>query len=297
MLSSRGFSAETRGRKSGLRRNIIRIDEEKCNGCGLCIPNCPEGALQIVAGKARLVGDLLCDGLGACLGHCPEGAILVEEREAEAYDEKTVIANVAALGKGTIEAHLVHLMEHGLRDHLQQAVGFLQEKGISVDLDRDRTPAVTASAGFGGCPGSQSTSFARIDPPAEAQGVRSSMLTHWPIQLHLINPMAPHFFRSNLLLAADCVAYTVGDFHKDNLKGKTLAIGCPKLDEGQEAYLAKLITLIDSAEIQSLTVLIMQVPCCSGLFQLAKRAVDESSRKIPIRCQVVGIRGEILIGP
>ena len=277
-----------------MKREIIRIDEDKCNGCGLCIPNCPEGALQIVGGKARLVGDLLCDGLGACLGHCPEGAILVEEREAEAYDERTVIANVAAQGKDAIEAHLRHLMDHGQGAYLQQAVGYLQGKGITVDLHTEKPLSTFAAPRSGGCPGSQSTTFASINPPAEAEGVRASMLTHWPIQLHLVNPMAPHFLGSDLLLAADCVAYTMGDFHKDHLKGKTLAIGCPKLDDGQEAYLAKLITLIDSAEIQSLTVMIMQVPCCSGLFQLAKRAVAQSSRKIPIRYQVVGIRGEIV---
>ena len=277
-----------------MKRKIIRIDEEKCNGCGLCIPNCPEGALQIVSGKARLVRDLLCDGLGACLGHCPEGAILVEEREAEAYDEKAVIANVAAQGRETIEAHLHHLMEHGQRDHLHQAVGFLQERGIAVDIPRQSPSTPTASGHFVGCPGARSATFAVVDPPAQGGEVRASMLSHWPIQLHLVNPLAPHFAGSDLLLAADCVAYTIGDFHKDHLHGKTLAIGCPKLDDGQEAYLAKLITLIDSAEIRSLTVMIMQVPCCSGLFQLAQRAVQQSSRKIPIRYQVVGIRGEIV---
>ena len=277
-----------------MKRKIIRIDEEKCNGCGLCIPNCPEGALQIIGGKARLVGDLLCDGLGACLGHCPEGAILVEEREAEAYDERTVIANVVAQGKDTIEAHLRHLEEHDQQDYLQEAVDFLQERGILVTISEEKPPATQATKAIGGCPGSQSANFARLDPLAEASGVRDSMLTHWPIQLHLVNPMAPHFAGSDLLLAADCVAYTMGDFHKDHLQGKTLAIGCPKLDDGQEAYLAKLVTLIDSAQVRSLTVMIMQVPCCSGLFQLAQRAVGQSSRRIPIRYQVVGIRGEVL---
>jgi NAD-dependent dihydropyrimidine dehydrogenase PreA subunit len=277
-----------------LKRQIIRIDEEKCNGCGLCIPNCPEGALQIVSGKARLVRDLLCDGLGACLGHCPEGAILVEERDAEAYDEASVLENIVLQGKETIEGHLKHLQEHNQPELLRQALRYLEERGIKTDLQMGKSPGPPAPRVFSSCPGSQSASFVPLDLPANDQGVHASKLSHWPIQLHLINPMAPHFSRSNLLLAADCVAYSIGDFHEDHLKGKTLAIGCPKLDDGQEAYVAKLAALIDGAAIHSLTVMIMQVPCCSGLLQLAKKAVERSSRKIPICYQVVGTRGDIL---
>ncbi len=264
-----------------MKRKIIRIDNEKCNGCGDCIPNCPEGALQIVDGKARMVRDLLCDGLGACIGHCPQGAIAVEEREAEAYDERTVMAGIYSQGERAVEAHLKHLRDHNDEGSLRQALHFLRERGASVEAPRSPS----------GCPGTQPSSFLTQISTADSGGSR---LTHWPIQLHLINPMAPHYRRSDLLLAADCVAYSAGDFHGAYLNGRTLAIGCPKLDDNQEVYLSKLTTLIDAAEVNSLTVMIMQVPCCSGLFNLARSAVVRASRKIPIKYVVVGIRGEIL---
>ncbi len=277
-----------------MKREIIRVDEEKCNGCGLCIPNCPEGALRIVSGKARLVRDLLCDGLGACLGHCPEGAIIVEERDAEAYDETSVIANIVPQGRDTIETHLTHLREHNQQEYLRQAIGYLEGHGIAISRREEELGFPPSLDRTAGCPGLQSSSFNSRDRSANEVGSRASRLTHWPIQLHLINPKAPHFAGSDLLLAADCVAYAVGDFHEDHLKGKCLAIACPKLDDGQDAYLAKLTALIDSAGIGSLTVMIMQVPCCSGLLHLARRAADQASRKIPIRHLVIGVRGEIL---
>jgi ferredoxin len=281
-----------------MQRTIIRINEEKCTGCEECIPNCPEGALKIVNGKARLAGDSLCDGLGACLGRCPEGAITVEVREAEAYDERTVIANIAAQGAEAVESHLKHLREHDETAALRIALEFLGSDPQLMVIDSPRPAAVQPPRTSGGCPGSQSMSFGAPAPqagpatnPAEEQ---VSQLTHWPIQLHLINPAAPHFEGSDLLLAADCVPFSLDGFHSRYLQGRTLAIGCPKLDDGQEVYLSKLVQLIDSARIRSINVMIMQVPCCSGLFHLATQAVERATRKIPIHYRVIGIRGEVL---
>ncbi len=273
-------------------RKIISIDEEKCNGCEDCLPSCPEGAIRIIEGKARLISDLFCDGLGACLGQCPEGAITIEEREATPYDEFQVIAAISQKGPAVLKAHLDHLKEHNEVKYLQQALDYLREKNIRLDSeDEKQKPAAFVPSG---CPGTRVVNIEPVKKIGNMEGTRASMLTHWPIQLHLISPMAPHFHQSNLLLAADCVAFTIGEFHKDHLKGKTLSIGCPKLDDGQDTYLAKLTALIDEAQISSLTVMIMQVPCCSGLLRLAAKAVEQASRKMPIQYKVVGLKGEIL---
>jgi ferredoxin len=277
-----------------MKRKIIKIDEEKCNGCGLCMPGCPEGALQMIDGKARLVSDLFCDGLGACIGQCPEGAITIEEREAVAYDERQVIAGIAKQGKAVVEAHLQHLRDHNQMEYLQQALAYLREKGLIATKDAAASP-MHSHAG-GGCPGSRAMSFAPAaeDPTPRPAGNLPSRLTHWPIQLHLISPQAPHFQGADLLLAADCVAFSLGGFHEDYLKGKTLAIACPKLDNGQEIYVEKLVSLIDHAQVKSLTVMIMQVPCCGGLLQMARSASAQAERQLPIDYIVVGLRGEIL---
>ena len=277
------------------RRKVIRIDEGKCNGCGLCIPNCSEGALEIRDGKARLMSEVVCDGLGACLGECPEGAISIEYREAEAYDETVVIANLLNReDQSALDAHLEHLQEHGETELLRQATQYLKNRGRR-DIAANKASAAP-SAVFAGCPGSRSASFKAKtkDNCSDDPGRHASELTHWPIQMHLIQPLAPHFRGSNLLLAADCVAHAYADFHRDFLKGKTLVIACPKLDDGQDVYLEKLIALIDEAEIQSITVAVMEVPCCSGLLRMVQAAVNQSSRKIPIEFSVVGIQGRIL---
>ena len=277
-----------------MKRKIIEIDEGKCNGCGLCIPGCPEGALKVIDGKARLISDLFCDGLGACIGHCPEGAITIEEREASPYDERQVIAGIARQGKAVVQEHLEHLREHNQTTYLQQALDYLREQGITVGQEPGNGMHVSAHPG--GCPGSRTVSFGpRAGAPTLGEtGLRLSELTHWPIQLHLISPAAPHFRGSDLLLAADCVAFAMGGFHENQLRGKTLAIACPKLDQGQDVYLQKLTSLMDEAAVNSVTVLIMQVPCCSGLLHLARRAVAQAERKVPIRYLVVGLRGETL---
>jgi NAD-dependent dihydropyrimidine dehydrogenase PreA subunit len=274
-----------------MKRKIIAINQEKCNGCGLCASDCPEGALKIIDGKARLVGDLLCDGLGACLQTCPEDAISVEEREAEPYNEAKVLENIIPQGPNVLKAHLEHLRNHGQTAYVQQALSYLHEHQIPVDLSPEGALSQSSARQ---CPGSQSRSFSPVQNEAEDGQTRPSRLTHWPIQLHLISPSAPHYRNSDLLIAADCVAYSFADFHRDFLKGRTLAIACPKLDLRQEVYLEKLIALIDEAEVKSISVMIMQVPCCNGLLRHVVEAASRARHKVPVRCTIVGIQGEIL---
>ena len=274
------------------KRKIITIDEKKCNGFGECIPNCPEGALQVIDGKARLISDIFCDGLGACIGNCPQGAITTEEREAEEYDEKKTMKNVVKAGKNTIIAHLKHLKDHGETGYLQEALDFLKEKNI--DIEFEVKPISSPCAEYSTCPGSQVQEFSNTTREKEESGTRQSQLRQWPVQFHLLPANAPFFQESDMILVADCVAYTLGDFHKEYLKGKTLAIACPKLDSNLEDYLEKLMSLIDEAKINTLTVITMQVPCCSGLLGIAKKASEKAIRKIPIKSIVVGLKGEIL---
>lgn len=272
-----------------MKREIITIDEEKCTGCELCIPNCPEGAIQIIDGKARLISDLFCDGLGACIGHCPEGAITIEKREAEPYDEKKVMENIIKQGENVIRAHLKHLKDHGEQQYLDEAIEVLKEKNVEVP------PVESEQQIHSGCPGAKAMTFSAAGESVETVGEeRRSELTHWPVQLHLIPPMAPHFQGRDILLSADCVAYSVGDFHRDFLKGKAVTIACPKLDDGQDVYLDKLVALIDTSKINTLTVMTMEVPCCGGLVNLARQAAADASRKIPIKSIVISIQGEIL---
>ena len=302
-----------------MKRQIIEIDEDKCTGCGLCIPNCHEGALQMIDGKARLISDLLCDGLGACLGHCPEGAIEIIEREAEPYNELVTIKEIVKKGKNTTVAHLKHLKDHNETVYLNEGLQFLKNNRSSLSFDADRAieeimgtiPAPEQAKapnfspqqaahhhGTGGCPGSMSRSFQDVkpQPAAAAPSMVSgeSQLTHWPIQMHLINPMASHFMGCDMLLAADCAAFSLASFHQTILKGKKLAIGCPKLDSNKEIYIEKLRVLIDQARVNTLTVVIMEVPCCFGLLQLAQAAAQKASRKVPIKALTIGIQGEIL---
>jgi NAD-dependent dihydropyrimidine dehydrogenase PreA subunit len=261
-----------------MKRKIISIDQEKCNGCGQCVSDCPEGALQLIDGKARLVGDLLCDGLGACLQGCPENAISIEEREAEPYNEIQALQNIIPQGSNTILAHLNHLRKHRQAEYLQQALAYLSEQAIPVNLPETALPEPPARQ----CPGLRTMTFSS-----------KSQLTHWPIQLHLISPAAPHYKGSDLLIAADCVAFSLGNFHQ-SLEGRTLAIACPKLDSNQQSYLEKLTALIESAELKSIRVMIMQVPCCRGILKLVMDAAGRAHRKPPISCTVVGLQGEIL---
>jgi len=275
-------------------RKIIQIEEEKCDGCGECVPNCAEGALQIIDGKARLISDLFCDGLGACLGHCPQNAITVIEREAEPYDEKKVMEYIVKCGDNVIKAHLLHLKEHKEFDLLTQALDFLNDNEIENPLIKEISVAEKPKTS--GCPGSREMSFdqALNENILEENGKRISHLRQWPVQLHLLSPNAAFFKNADLLLAADCVLVAYPDFHKDFLQGKSIAIACPKLDTNKQVYLEKLKQMISEAKLNSITVVIMQVPCCSGLFQLAMQAVEQAAKEIPVKVVVIGIHGEIL---
>jgi NAD-dependent dihydropyrimidine dehydrogenase PreA subunit len=233
-------------------RNIVKIDETKCNGCGLCVPACAEGAIRIVGGKARLVADNLCDGLGACLGDCPRGALTLERREAEAFDEKKVReANTHQAGK----------------------------------------TAARSGRNHGGCPSARVMDLsARNSIPAETGAARQSLLGNWPVQLSLVPPTAPFLENADLLLVADCAPFAYADFHRDLLSGRTLLIGCPKLDDGQ-AYREKMTAILRKNGVRSLTVVHMEVPCCSGLIALARQALAESGKEIPLETVSIGIKG------
>lgn len=307
-----------------MKRSIIKIDEELCNGCGNCIPNCHEGALQIIDGKARLISDLFCDGLGACIGHCPEGAISIEEREAEPYDEIKVMEQmVVPKGRNTILAHLEHLRDHNETELLRQAINYIKENNIDMSPQAGSNPqsngtpatfnsiaearasvAAPSSGCGGGCPGSATIDF-NIDlnkmneavAAAKAETTATdapSELRQWPVQLHLLNPQAGYFRNADVLLAADCAGFSMGNFHNRFLKGKTLAIACPKLDTNKESYLEKLTAMIAKSNINTMTVVMMEVPCCGGLVQMAQSARQLAGRNIPIKKCIVGIQGDVL---
>jgi ferredoxin len=330
--------------KRKMLRDIIKIDEEKCNGCGQCVPNCHEGALQVIDGKVRLVSELMCDGLGACIGYCPEGAITIEKREAEPYDEIAVISEMVKKGANTVTAHLRHLKDHHEYGYLEEGTTWLEvhrnELAFSVDevlaAVSGNAPgeagAVVAEAGHGmsiandsghghgpqgghhthgahgmhgghggahrhhggGCPGSAERIMAPAFAADPAAADTPSQLTHWPVQLHLVNPNSPVYRGADLLLAADCVAFSIGSFHSRFLKGKALAIACPKLDQGTETYIEKLSVMIDTAKVNTVTVMMMEVPCCGGLLQMVRAALARSSRKVPVKGIIVSIDGRIL---
>jgi Pyruvate/2-oxoacid:ferredoxin oxidoreductase delta subunit len=242
-------------------RKIVKIDEDKCNGCGLCVPSCAEGALQIIDGKARLVAEIYCDGLGACLGECPQDAITIEEREAAEYDEVAT------------EEHLTeqHQRHHEHHEFHQPITG---ENNLAC-----------------GCPGSAMQQF---ESPAEdvAATHQPSRLTQWPIQLTLVPPTAPFLAGADILLTGDCVAYASGGFHQDFLKDHALLVACPKLDDWN-AHLAKLTQVLQQSAPKSVTVMRMEVPCCGGLTQMAQQAVQDSGLRVPLAEVVIGIRGDI----
>jgi len=230
------------------KRKIVNIDEKKCTGCGLCVPNCAEGALKIVGGKARLVKDIYCDGLGACLGHCPEGAISIEERDVEAFDEKAV------------------------KIHLER----IKKK------EAEKLPC--------GCPG---TAVRKIKGHDEQGKTKTyAELTNWPVQLKLVPVDASYLKDSDLLIAADCVAFSYPDFHQGLLKGKQLIIGCPKLDEG-DLYIEKLAQIFKINDLRSVTVAHMEVPCCFGLNHIISEAMKLSGKKMPLKEITIGIQGDV----
>jgi len=275
------------------KRNIINIDAEKCNGCGQCIPNCPEGAIQVIDGKARLISDLFCDGLGACIGYCPEGAITIEEREAQAYDERKVMENIVRQGPNVIKAHLEHLKGHGEHKYLQEALSFLKEKMIAVPAEGEAGQG--AHHGEGGCPGSKMMDMRNKEAAKnDKKGVKlDSQLSQWPVQLMLVPAGAPYFDNADLLICADCVPFAYANFHQGLLKGKILLVGCPKLDN-TEIYRQKLMDIFKNNNLRSVTYAHMEVPCCFGLVGIIREAITFSGKDIPFEEVNIGIKGERL---
>ena len=234
-----------------MKRTIVRIDADKCNGCGLCVSACAEGAIAIVDGKACLVSETYCDGLGACLGECPQGAITTEAREADAFDPAAV------------------------EKHLQ------------------RRHQAASPAAHAGCPGSMMRQMAPRPSAAPCEtAARPSGLQNWPVQLHLLSPGAPYLQGADLLIAADCVPFALADFHERLLAGRVVAIGCPKLDDG-EAYVEKLAAIFSGNDIKSVTVAHMEVPCCTGIVHITRQALERAGKRLPFRDVTVGIDGGI----
>lgn len=241
------------------QRKIIQIDEKKCDGCGLCVPACAEGAIQVIGGKAKLVAEVYCDGLGACLGECPTGALKIIEREADEFDETAV------------EEHMK-----------SKRVASAQE---------EQTMAC-------GCPSSQIVSFASLQPNRKenrtgAETATASALSHWPVQIRLVPPSAPFLKNADLLVVADCTPVAYPRLHDDFLKGKAVLMGCPKFDE-TEAYVHRFEQIFQEANIRSITVLVMEVPCCQGLPEIIRKGMKMAGKKIPVEKVVVGRTGEIL---
>ncbi len=274
------------------KRQIIKIDEEKCDGCGSCVTGCREGALQVIDGKARLISDLLCDGLGACIGDCPRGAIKIEERAAVPYEELKVMAGMVKQGPNTIKAHLKHLQDHGQKTFLKQAFSYLAEHNIPNPMEEEMKKEHEHEPC--GCPGGRTMDFREPGPRAtEEAAPAASRLRQWPVQLHLASPMAPYFQKADVVIAADCTAYAYGNFHNDFIKGKAIVIACPKLDDGQDLYVEKIQGLIEDAKVNTLTVVTMEVPCCNGLLAMVKKAAAASKRKVPVKHVVIGIQGGV----
>jgi NAD-dependent dihydropyrimidine dehydrogenase PreA subunit len=287
-------------------REVVKIDEEICNGCGECIPNCHEGALRVIDGKARLLSDLLCDGLGACLGHCPLGAITIEKREAQEYDEIKTIAMMVEKGKNTVLAHLIHLKEHNENTFLKQGMEFLKNNKSMINFNVDEIVSVLQNNPLNHsvnmnsvthqCPGASEIHFAQKQESNVSASTQESPseLTHWPVQLHLINPAASYFQKTDILIAADCTAFTTGNFHSAFLRGKSLVIACPKLDSNKHIYIDKIQALIEKSLVNTITVLIMEVPCCGGLMAMVEEALQKSVRKVPVKLIILSIQGVVL---
>lgn len=238
-----------------MKRKIIKIDEEKCTGCGLCADACAEGAIQIIDGKAKLVSEVYCDGLGACIGECPYGAITIEEREAAPFSHEEVQKNLA-----------------------------------KKNLDKQREPKHFSA----GCPGMKSFSLKRekVQSSENTASEIPSELSQWPIQLHLVPVVAPYWENCDLLIAADCTAFSFGDFHRKFLSDKRLVIACPKLDDAGN-YSEKLASIISENQVRSVTVLRMEVPCCGGIANFAREAIAMAGKDIPLKVVIIGIDGSI----
>lgn len=265
-------------------RNVITINEELCDGCGVCVTSCVEGALQLIDGKARLISEMYCDGLGACIGNCPQSAISVETRECGLYDEIRTLENILPKGMSVVAAHLQHLFDHGQMNYFDTALTYLKTRGMEIERDKfsrkkvsfpDKTERKEKSAGMTGLP-------------------TESELQNWPIQLHLINPLSDSFYERDLLIAADCVPFALNNFHEVLLMNKAVIIACPKLDTNKDVYLQKLRTIFSKNKVRSVTVAVMEVPCCSGLVHLVKQALEQSKADIEFEFKVISIDGNLL---
>lgn len=280
-----------------MKRTVIKIDEELCNGCGNCVSGCHEGALQLINGKAVMISDLFCDGLGACIGECPVGAITLEEREAEPYNEVAVMERISPKGEKVVLAHLKHLKEHGETKWFNEGVEWLKQNNLNYNIDslmQKEEPKMAC-----GCPGSMARDFRNNTPASQTQshGLKfsgESELRQWPVQLHLLNPAAGYFQNADVLLASDCSAFTHGSFHDTFLKNRILAIACPKLDHNTESYVDKLVAMFDESRINTLTVIMMEVPCCGGLMMFVKKAREKARRNVPVKAIILSVRGEVL---
>lgn len=254
----------------GIKREIIKIDEELCNGCGECIPNCAEGSLVIIDGKARMVADKYCDGLGACLGHCPQGALSIVVRDADEYDHSAV------------EELLTRPLEEREKLAKQgQKPGFRPLEG-----------PLRAPQG-GGCPGQGMMQMKPAAPTATPGGPVLSSLSHWPIQLRLVPANAPFLKDADLLLTADCAAASVPDFHTRYVPGKVVLMGCPKFDD-VEMYVGRLREMFEQNTIKSVTILQMEVPCCSNMSSILLEAMKQAGATFPVERIVAGRGGQIM---
>jgi len=255
-----------------VKRQIITIDEEKCDGCGNCVPACVEGALQVIDGKARLVKESYCDGLGACLGDCPQDALHVTTLEVEAYDEPAVLGYLQQAAPEAVERHVEHLRAHGMQSSYAPAA---KPQPAAIPL----------------CPSVQMKVWDEGSTPKDEPGQSrvKSELRQWPVQLHLVPVRAPYFQGAELTLIADCVPFASPNMHADLLRDSAIAVGCPKLDDGQ-AYINKVTQILQSNDIRSLKVAYMEVPCCRGLVFIAQQALALSGKDIPFTTEIVTIQ-------
>lgn len=278
------------------RRQIIRIDETKCNGCGACVPACKEGALRIIDGKARLVSEVFCDGLGACLGECPTGALMIEEREAEGFDAAAVEASHPSRSKPSERESSPSVTNAGhggvSRDREGERIGCFP----SIENDSLRSDLLRDGALPCGCPGTmvRTLSPKGAAPSPALTGERAaSELRQWPVQLHLIPPNAPYLDGADLVLMADCTGFAFANAHRDFIRGRAIAIACPKLDD-TGPYLQKLVAMIQHNRLRSIEVVMMEVPCCGGLLTIAQQAVAQSGVNVPLIRTVISLEGEVL---
>lgn len=273
-------------------RKIIEIDEEKCNGCGICVTACNEGAIQIIDGKARLINEIFCDGLGACIGECPEDAIKVVEREAAPYDEIKVIEKILASGsENFLIAHLKHLKEHNEVIYLNQAMEYLKEKGIEIDLENSKPAHAMAC----GCPGSMAREIKRQVVEEETVSSRqTSYLEQWPVQLHLVNPIASFFNGRQLVIMSTCGPIVNANVHQDYIKNRSVVVACPKLDR-TDPYIPKLAAIFANNDIPKIIVVRIEVPCCGGLSYIAVEAARLSGKQnLTIEEHTLSIEGELI---